>query len=64
MKKTLLELTMAYKKFVKQFQIEPKNKKKKHSKIQILKLLKDQNILKNQMIHYLEIIETKQNIYD
>ena len=26
--------------------------------------LKDQKILKNQMVHYLEIIETKQNIYD
>ena len=33
--------------------------KKNYSKIQILKLLKDQKILKNQMIHYLEIIETK-----
>ena len=31
-------------------------------KKQILKLLKDQKILKNQMIHYLEIIEIKQNI--
>ena len=31
---------------------------------QILKFLKYQKILKNQMIHYLEIIETKQNIYD
>ena len=49
-----------YKKFVRQFQILQKN----NSKIQILKLLKDQKILKNQMIHYLEIIETKQNIYD
>ena len=49
-----------YKKFVKQFQILQKN----NSKIQILKLLKDQKILKNHMIHYLEIIETKQNIYD
>ena len=39
-------------------------KKKKNSKIQILKLLKDQKILKNQIIHYLEIIETKQNMYD
>ena len=37
---------------------------KNNSKIQILKLLKDQKILKNQMIHYLDIIETKQNIYD
>ena len=33
---------------------------KNNSKIQILKLLKDQKILKNQMIHCLEIIETKQ----
>ena len=33
--------------------------KKNNSKIQILKLLKDQKILKNQMIHYLEIIKTK-----
>ena len=31
---------------------------------QMLKLLKIQKILKNHMIHYLEIIETKQNIYD
>ena len=38
--------------------------KKNNSKIQILKLLKDQKILKNQMIDCLEIIETKQNIYD
>ena len=60
MKKPLLEHAMANKKFVKQFQILQKN----NSKIQILKLLKDQNILKNQMIHHLEIIETKQNIYD
>ena len=37
---------------------------KNNSKIQILKLLKDQKILKNQMIQCLEIIETKQNIYD
>ena len=37
---------------------------KYNSKIQILKLLKYQKILKNQMIHYLEFIETKQNIYD
>ena len=35
---------------------------KNNLKINILKLLKDQKILKNQMIHYLEIIETKQNI--
>ena len=46
---------MAYKKFVRQFQILQKN----NSKIQILKLLKNQKILKNQMIHFLEIIETK-----
>ena len=38
------------------------NTVKNNSKIQILKLLKDQKILKNQMIHYLEIIEIKQNI--
>ena len=43
-----------------QFQILQQN----NAKIKILKLLKDQNFLKNQMIHYLEIIETKQNIYD
>ena len=60
MKKSLLERAMTYKKFVRQFQILQKN----NSKIQILKLLKDQKILKNQMIHCLEIIETKQNIYD
>ena len=60
MKKPLLEHAMDNKKFVKQFQILKKN----NSKIQILKLLKDQNILKNQMIHHLEIIETKQNIYN
>ena len=60
MKKSLLEHAIAYKKFVKQFQILQKN----NSKIQILKLLKDQQILKNQMIHCLKIIETKQNIYD
>ena len=58
MKKPLPERAMTYKKFVKQFQILQKN----NSKIQILKLLKDQKILKNQMIHYLEIIEIKQNI--
>ena len=29
----------------------------------MLKLLKCQKILKNQKIHYLEIIETKQNVY-
>ena len=33
-------------------------------KFQILKILKDQKIFKNQMIHGLEIIETKKNIYD
>ena len=61
MKKLLLECAMVYKKFVRQFQILQKN----NSKIQILKLLKDQKILKNQMIlHCLEILETKQNIYD
>ena len=54
MKKPLLELVMAYKKFVRQFQILQKN----NLKIQILKLLKDQKISKNQMIHGLEIIET------
>ena len=37
---------------------------KYNSKIQILKLLKDQKILKNRIIQCLEIIETKQNIYD
>ena len=57
MKKPLLERAMTYKKIVRQFQIQQKN-----SKIQILKLLKDQKILKNQMIHCIEIIETKQNI--
>ena len=41
---------MAYKKIIKHFQIQQKN----NSKIQILKLLKDQIILKNQMIHCLE----------
>ena len=46
--------------FVRQFQIQQKN----NSKIQILKLLKNQKILKTQMIHGLKIIETKQNIYD
>ena len=51
---------MTYKKKFKQFQIQQKNS----SKIQILKLLKDQKILKNQIIHCLEIIETKQNVYD
>ena len=37
-----------------QFQILQKN----NSKIKILKLPKDQKILKNQMIHCLQIIET------
>ena len=60
MKKLLFEHAIAYKKFVKQFQILQTN----NSKIQILKLLKEQKILKNQMVHCLEIIETKQNIYD
>ena len=46
--------------FVRQFQIQQKN----NSKIQILKLLKNQKILKTQMIHGLKIIEIKQNIYD
>ena len=49
MKKSLLEQAMIYKKFVRHFQMLQKN----NSKIQILKLLKDQKILKNQMIHYL-----------
>ena len=60
MKKSLHECAMVYKKFVRQLQILQKN----NSKIQILKLLKDKKILKNQMIQCLEIIETKQNIYD
>ena len=60
MKKSLLERAMAYKKFVRQFQILQKN----NSKFQILKLLKDQKMLKNQMIHFLQIIETKQDIYN
>ena len=61
MEKSLLERAITYKKIVKKFQILQKN----NSKIHILKLLKDQKILKNQMIlHCLEIIETKQNIYD
>ena len=59
MKKPLLEHAMTYKKFVRQFQILQKN----NSKIQISKLLKDQKILKNQMIHCLEIIEKKNKIY-
>ena len=43
MKKPLLEHAMAYKKFVRQFQILPK---KKNSKFQILKLLKNQKNIK------------------
>ena len=43
MKKSLFERVMTYKKFVRQFQILQKN----NSKIQILKLQKDQKILKN-----------------
>ena len=50
MNKPLLERVMAYKKFVRQFQKLQTN----NLKIQILK---------NQMIHYLEIIETKKYIY-
>ena len=38
-------------------------KKKKIKKLDI-KTSERQKILKNRMIHYLEIIETKQNIYD
>ena len=37
---------------------------KNNLKIQILKLLKGQKILKNQISRCLEIIETKQNMYD
>ena len=59
MKKPLLEHAMAYKKFVCQT-ISDTTKNK--SKLQILKLLKDQKILKNYMIHCLEIIETKKKI--
>ena len=59
-KKSFLERAMAYKKFARQFQTLQQN----NSKTQILKLLKDQKILKNQMIYCLVIIETKQNIYD
>ena len=55
MKKKLLERAMTYKKFVRPFRILQKN----NSKIQILKFLKNQKILKNWMIHCLEIIETK-----
>ena len=60
MKKPLFKLTMAYKKIFRQLQIQQKN----NSKIQILKFLKNQNILKNLMFYCLEIFETKQNIYD
>ena len=60
MKNPLFEHAMAYKKNFKQFQISQKN----NSKIQILKLLKDQKILKKNIIHCLKIIETKQNIHD
>ena len=59
MKKPLLEHAMAYKKFQ-----TISDTAKNNSKIQILKLLKDQKILKNQMIDCLEIIEIEQNIYD
>ena len=55
MKKSLLECAMVCKKFAKQFQILQQN----NSKIKILKLLKDQKILKNQMIHYLKMSEIK-----
>ena len=47
MKKSLLKRVMAYKKFVRQFQILQKN----NSKIQILKLLKNQKILKKNYQH-------------
>ena len=60
MKKPLLECAIVYKKNCETISDTAKS----NSKIQILKLLKDQKILKNQMIHCLEIIETKQNIYD
>ena len=49
----MLLTVVDYKKFVRQFQILQKN----NLKIQILKLLKDQKILKNQMIHCLKIIK-------
>ena len=42
MKKSLFDHAMAYKKFVRQFQILQKN----NSKIQILKLLKDKKNIK------------------
>ena len=42
MKKVLLKHAIVYKKFIRQFQIL----KKKNSKIQILKLLKDQKMFK------------------
>ena len=60
MKNPLLEFAMTCKKVSRRFQILLKKKKKK---IQIEKLPKYQKILKNQKIHYLEIIEIKQNIY-
>ena len=48
MKKPLLECAMTYKKIVCQIVSDiAKKKKKKGLKIQILKLLKDQKILKN-----------------
>ena len=47
MKKSLLEHAMTYKKFVRQFQILQKN----NLKIQILKLMKDQKILKKNYQH-------------
>ena len=47
MKKSLLERAMTYKKFDRQFQILQKN----NSKIQILKLLKNQKILKKNYQH-------------
>ena len=59
MKKSLLEREMTSKKNFQTVSDTAKN----NLKIQILKILKDQKILKNQMIHCLEIIETKQNIY-
>ena len=61
MKKSLFEHAMAYKKFVKQFQNIAK-KKLKNSDIKTSERQKKK--LKNQMIYCLEIIETKQNIYD
>ena len=40
------------------------NTTKNYLKIQILKTFERQKNIKNQMIYSLEIIETKQNIYD